>query len=380
MLEASLKEKEARIEALETQMAEEKAENKRRTDEMAKEIAENKKSSETMMRFMEDMRMRIMKGCYSVGKTKQGPGEISSLEADHHALSNSLKGKHEMEDQVATSNMSSISQMMSYRRNTTSMTTSKENCREFKTDFFNPTSRARKEVKSHGMELIQGAIRFIQMEKARTDLESDIKEYESNLLLLDQTYEDDFSEEEERFKLEANLKDKKERLAALPTAAQGEVPLVENDEQPSLRSGDGFEPSGVLSPHAAFHFPPKDKKEAYGFIEKANARSRIARVERKVRALESDHFQWEWRNFDSVAKIATMLQTFLRNQGKVHGPVARTTKVLPSDSEEDEDEEDNNPLKRVKTESKVDEKNEASTSITEPAMKDHVPDLSQKCP
>ncbi|KAL9281116.1 hypothetical protein AtEden1_Chr5g0116341 [Arabidopsis thaliana] len=59
MLEASLKEKEARIEALETQMAEEKAENKRRTDEMAKEIAENKKSSETMMRFMEDMRMRF---------------------------------------------------------------------------------------------------------------------------------------------------------------------------------------------------------------------------------------------------------------------------------------------------------------------------------
>ncbi|CAA0405472.1 unnamed protein product [Arabidopsis thaliana] len=69
------------------------------------------------------------------------------------------------------------------------------------------------------MELIQGAIRFIQMEKARTDLESDIKEYERNLLLLDQTYEDDFSEEEERFKLEPNLKDKKERLAALPTSS-----------------------------------------------------------------------------------------------------------------------------------------------------------------
>ena len=103
-------------------------------------------------------------------------------------------------------------------------------------------------------------------------------------------------------------------------------------------------------------------------------------MERKVRALESNHFQWEWRNFDSVAKNATMLQTFLRSQGKVHGPVARTTKVLPSGSEEDEDEEDNNPLKRVKTESKVDEKNEASTSITEPTMKDHIPDLSQKCP
>ncbi|CAL9238790.1 unnamed protein product [Arabidopsis halleri] len=59
MLEASLKEKDARIEALETQMAEEKAENKRRTDEMAKEIAKNKKSSEAMMRFLEDMRTRF---------------------------------------------------------------------------------------------------------------------------------------------------------------------------------------------------------------------------------------------------------------------------------------------------------------------------------
>ena len=27
-------------------------------------------------------------------------------------------------------------------------------------------------------------------------------------------------------------------------------------------SGYGFKPAGILFPHAAFHFPPKDKKEA----------------------------------------------------------------------------------------------------------------------
>ncbi|VYS48164.1 unnamed protein product [Arabidopsis thaliana] len=48
-------------------------------------------------------------------------------------------------------------------------------------------SKARKEVKGRRMELIQGAIVFIQTKKARTELETDIKEYESNLLLLDQT-------------------------------------------------------------------------------------------------------------------------------------------------------------------------------------------------
>ncbi|AED93988.1 hypothetical protein (DUF3287) [Arabidopsis thaliana] len=33
-------------------------------------------------------------------------------------------------------------------------------------------------------------------------------------------------------------------------------------------SGDGFEPAGVFFPHAAFYFPPKDKKEAYDFMDK----------------------------------------------------------------------------------------------------------------
>ncbi|KAL9299245.1 hypothetical protein AtEden1_Chr2g0230401 [Arabidopsis thaliana] len=37
---------------------------------------------------------------------------------------------------------------------------------------------------------------------------------------------------------------------------------------PLYFSKDGFEPSEVLFPHAAFHFPSKDKKEAYDFIDK----------------------------------------------------------------------------------------------------------------
>jgi len=80
-------------------------------------------------------------------------------------------------------------------------------------------SKARKEVKGRGMELIQGAIVFIQTKKARTELESDIKEYESNLLLLDQTHEDDFSEEQERNELKTVLEEKRSRLAALPSSS-----------------------------------------------------------------------------------------------------------------------------------------------------------------
>ncbi|CAH8257090.1 unnamed protein product [Arabidopsis lyrata] len=80
-------------------------------------------------------------------------------------------------------------------------------------------SKARKEVKGRGMELIQGAICFMQTEKARSDLESDIKEHESNLILLDQIYEADFSEEQERTELSTNLSEKRSRLAALPTSA-----------------------------------------------------------------------------------------------------------------------------------------------------------------
>ncbi|XP_020884709.1 meiosis-specific protein ASY2-like [Arabidopsis lyrata subsp. lyrata] len=79
-------------------------------------------------------------------------------------------------------------------------------------------SKARKEVKGRGMELIQGAIRFIQTEKSRSDLESDIKEHESNLIMLDQIHDKDFSEAQERSELTANLSEKRSRLAALPAS------------------------------------------------------------------------------------------------------------------------------------------------------------------
>jgi len=39
---------------------------------------------------------------------------------------------------------------------------------------------------------------------------------------------------------------------------------------PLFLSGDGFEPTGVLFPNAFFHFPSKDKKEAYDFMDKVN--------------------------------------------------------------------------------------------------------------
>ncbi|KAG7585526.1 hypothetical protein ISN45_Aa02g008840 [Arabidopsis thaliana x Arabidopsis arenosa] len=81
------------------------------------------------------------------------------------------------------------------------------------------TSKARKEVKGHGMDLIQGAIRFMQTEKARSILESDIKEYESNLLLLEQIHEEGFSEEQEKTELTNNLAEKRSRLAAIPASS-----------------------------------------------------------------------------------------------------------------------------------------------------------------
>jgi len=95
-------------------------------------------------------------------------------------------------------------------------------------------SKAGKGVKGRGMELIQGAIVFIQTEKARMELESDIKEYEGNLLLLDQTHEDDFSAERERDELKAVLEEKRNRLASLPSSSfnpqQFEIVVIEDDD------------------------------------------------------------------------------------------------------------------------------------------------------
>ncbi|OAO89055.1 hypothetical protein AXX17_ATUG05010 [Arabidopsis thaliana] len=98
-----------------------------------------------------------------------------------------------------------------------------------------------------------------------------------------------------------------------------------------ILSGDGFEPAGVLFPHVCFHFPSKDKKEAYNFMD-------------KVRAMESDPFQWEWRNLDCVAKIPHILRMYLRARGQVPGPVNAPVQVIMSDSEEDDDEEEDSTL------------------------------------
>ncbi|KAG7552036.1 hypothetical protein ISN45_Aa06g026520 [Arabidopsis thaliana x Arabidopsis arenosa] len=325
-------------------------------------------------------------------------------------------------------------------------------------------SKARKEVKGRGMELIQGAIRFIQTEKVKSDLESDIKEHESNLILLDQIHEEDFSEVKERSELSSNLSEKKNRLAALPASSfnpqdfaeffiespplsesgldwagssgtegvvssevpaapkvipgdvctagneQGtssdQVPAKEAGENPTTEmeaevsadpplflSGDGFEPAGVLFPHAVFHFPSREKKEAYDFMDKVvdkhrrlcderqrlglkwqTLEARIARVERKVRALESDPFQWEWRNFDSIAEIPRMLRMYLRAKGQVQGPVNAPVYTAPLDSEEEDEEEASSHRKRVRDDSEVNSKNKASTSNIKPVMKELVPE------
>ncbi|KAG7593754.1 hypothetical protein ISN45_Aa01g025410 [Arabidopsis thaliana x Arabidopsis arenosa] len=325
-------------------------------------------------------------------------------------------------------------------------------------------SKARKEVKGRGMELIQGAIRFIQTEKVKSGLESDIKEHESNLILLDQIHDDDFSEVKERSELSSSLAEKKNRLAALPASSfnpqdfaefftespplsesgldwagsnetegvvlsevpaapkvipgdvcaavneQGtsseQVPAKEADGNPTTEteaevsadpplflSGDGFEPAGVLFPHAVFHFLSREKKEAYDFMDKVvdkhrrlcderqrlglkrqTLEARIARVERKVRALESDPFQWEWRNFDSIAEIPRMLRMYLRAKGQVQGPVNAPTEAALVDSEEEDEENDDNPWKRVRNEPEVEGTNGASTSNSTPAMREPVPE------
>ena len=75
-----------------------------------------------------------------------------------------------------------------------------------------------------------------------------------------------------------------------------------------------------------------------------------------------------------MANIPHMLWMYLHARGQVSGPLNALVEVIPYDSEEDDDEEEeSNPWKRVKNEPKVDVKNEAFTSIPEPAVKEPVP-------
>ncbi|KAL9285867.1 hypothetical protein AtEden1_Chr4g0279301 [Arabidopsis thaliana] len=70
-----------------------------------------------------------------------------------------------------------------------------------------------------------------------------------------------------------------------------------------------------------------------------------------------------------------MLRMYLRARGQVPGPVNAPVQVIPSASEDgDDEEEDSNPWKRVKNEPNVDVKNEASTSNPELAMKEPIPE------
>ncbi|KAG7572609.1 hypothetical protein ISN44_As09g009690 [Arabidopsis suecica] len=177
----------------------------------------------------------------------------------------------------------------------------------------------------------------------------------------------------------------------LSTEVEPETDPPVDPGSPLFLSGNVFEPVGVLFPHDVFHFPSKDKKEACDFMDKVvdkhrrmcderqrlglkrqTLEARIARVERKVRALESDPFQWEWRNFDSAAKIPKMVRMYLRAKGQIPGLVNAPVEVAPSDSEEEDEEEDSNPWKRVRNEPEVDDKNEVSTLNAEPAMKEPV--------
>ncbi|KAL9308760.1 hypothetical protein AtEden1_Chr1g0043931 [Arabidopsis thaliana] len=125
-------------------------------------------------------------------------------------------------------------------------------------------SKARKEVKGRGIELIQGAIVFIQTEKARTELESDIKEYESNLLLLDQTHEDDFFEERERDELKSVQEEKQNRLAVLPSSSFNPQQFEEffTESPPLSESGvsGSVEPEVPIAPASVLETvitPPK---------------------------------------------------------------------------------------------------------------------------
>ncbi|KAG7529931.1 hypothetical protein ISN44_Un113g000010, partial [Arabidopsis suecica] len=234
--------------------------------------------------------------------------------------------------------------------------------------------KARKEVKVCGMELIQGAILFIQTEKTRSKLESDIKEHKSNLLLLDQTPKltslrnkkgssepvDTTAPEVPATPVE--IPESAPILPEAPPAVNNENVVIPDDEKDArLESGTPSEqlPAAEPTETEAAVVEPEMATDSYRRslssrrlcnerqhlgLKRQPLEARIARVEKKVRAMESDPFQWEWRNFDCVPGIPTMLYMYLRARGEVPSPVNAPVEVVPSGSEKDDDEEeDNNP-------------------------------------
>ncbi|XP_020866983.1 uncharacterized protein LOC110224693 isoform X2 [Arabidopsis lyrata subsp. lyrata] len=70
---------------------------------------------------------------------------------------------------------------------------------------------------------------------------------------------------------------------------------------PLFLSGDGFEPAGVLFPHAVFHFPSKEKKEACDFIDKVADKHRRLCEERQRLGLKN-HPEVDAKNKASTSK------------------------------------------------------------------------------
>ncbi|KAG7559350.1 hypothetical protein ISN45_Aa05g009470 [Arabidopsis thaliana x Arabidopsis arenosa] len=199
-------------------------------------------------------------------------------------------------------------------------------------------SQARKEVKGRGMELIQGAIRFIQTEK-------DFEEFFTKSPPISESGLD----------------------WAGSSGTEGVVP----SEVPSateVTPGDDCT-AGNEQGTSSDQAPAKEAGEN----PTTEMESEVI-VDPKVRALESDPFQWEWRNFDSIAEIPRMLRMYLRAKGQVQGPVNAPTEVAPLVSEEEDEEDDDKPCKRVRNELGVEGRDDASTSNSKSAMKEPVPE------
>ncbi|KAG7585049.1 hypothetical protein ISN45_Aa02g004240 [Arabidopsis thaliana x Arabidopsis arenosa] len=225
-------------------------------------------------------------------------------------------------------------------------------------------SKARKEVKGRGMELIQGAIRFIQTEK-------DFAEFFTESPPLSESGLDWAGPSETEGVVSSEVPAAPKVIPGDVCTAVNEhgtspeqVPAKEADGNPTIEvevevpadpplflSGDGFEPAGVLFPHAVFHFPSREKKEAYDFMDK-----------------------WEWRNFDCIAEIPRMLRMYLRAKGQVRGPVNAPTEAALADSEEEDEENDDNPLKRVPNEPEVEGRNDMDFNLR---CSESLPDFSR---
>ncbi|XP_020882722.1 uncharacterized protein LOC110228855 [Arabidopsis lyrata subsp. lyrata] len=138
-------------------------------------------------------------------------GKLSALEADLHSSSNS---KHELEDRVdnLTSELAKVRGELQDQYDRSS---------QLQDEFSGVQGRLyESEATAYSLnnQLAELDAKYKAI-KARSVLESDIKEYESNLLLLEQTHEEGFSEEQERSELTASLAEKRSHLAALHVPA-----------------------------------------------------------------------------------------------------------------------------------------------------------------